>query len=82
MFNSVKKSKALNEVEPVKNINKNLKSFLEISPVQKEILSLHKLQNHAQEQHSFGLKEDNPPQGNCHNQFNHQSLSHIEQEYQ
>ena len=50
--------------------------------MQKEILSLHKLQNHAQEQHSFGLKEDNPPQGNCHNQFNHPSLSHIEQEYQ
>ena len=30
-------SKTMSEVRPVKNINKNLQSFLEISPVQKEV---------------------------------------------
>ena len=34
-----KKSKALSEVKPVENISKNLQSFLEISPVQKKVLS-------------------------------------------
>ena len=33
-----KKSKALSEVIPVENIIKNLQSFLEIIPVQKEVL--------------------------------------------
>ena len=33
-----KKSKTLSEVKPVKNKSKNLQSFLEISPVQKEVL--------------------------------------------
>ena len=33
-----KRSKMLNEVKPVENISKNPKSFLEIRPVQKEIL--------------------------------------------
>ena len=33
-----KKSKTLSEVKPVENINTNLQSFLEISPVQKEVL--------------------------------------------
>ena len=32
-----KKSKTLSEVKPVENISKNL-SFLEINPVQKEVL--------------------------------------------
>ena len=36
------------EVKPVENISKNLQSFLEISPMQKEVL-LHKLQDHAYE---------------------------------
>ena len=31
-----KRSKTLSEIKPVKNINKNLQSFLEISPMQKE----------------------------------------------
>ena len=44
-----KTSKTLNEVKPVKNISKNLQSFLEISPVQKEVLLSHKLQDHAYE---------------------------------
>ena len=43
-----KRSKALSEVKPIEN-SKNLKSFLEISPVQKEVLSSHKLQEHAYE---------------------------------
>ena len=36
-----KRNKTLNEVEPVGNISKNLQSFLEISPLQKEIFFLH-----------------------------------------
>ena len=37
------------EAKPVENISKNLQSFLEISPVQKEVLLSHKLQNHTYE---------------------------------
>ena len=33
-----KRNKALSEVKPVENISKNLQSFLEISPAQKEVL--------------------------------------------
>ena len=47
VINRGKRSKALSEVKPVKNISKNPLSFLEISPVQKEVLSSHKLQDHA-----------------------------------
>ena len=43
-----KRIKTLSEVKPVKNLSKNLQSFLELSPVQKEVLS-HKLEDHAQE---------------------------------
>ena len=32
-----KKSKTLSGVKPVKNISKNLQSFLEIRPMQKEV---------------------------------------------
>ena len=42
-----KRSKTLSEVKPVENISKNLQSFLEISPVQKEVLPSHKLRDHA-----------------------------------
>ena len=41
-----KRSKTLIEVKPVKNISKNLQSFVEIIPKQKDVLS-HKLQDHA-----------------------------------
>ena len=44
-----KRSKTLSEVKPVENISKNLQSFLEISPVQKEVLPSHKLRDHAYE---------------------------------
>ena len=44
-----KTSKTLSEVKPVENISKNLQSFLEISPVQKEVLLSHKLRDHAYE---------------------------------
>ena len=44
-----KKSKTLSEVKPVENISKNLNSFLEINPVQTEVLLSHKLQDHAYE---------------------------------
>ena len=36
-----KRNKTLNEAKPVKNISKNLHSFLEISQVQKEVLLSH-----------------------------------------
>ena len=39
-----KRSKTLSEIKPVKNISKNLQSFLEISPLKKEVLPSHKLQ--------------------------------------
>ena len=42
-----KRSKTLSEVKPVENISKNLESFVEISPVQKEVFLSHKLQDHA-----------------------------------
>ena len=44
-----KRSKTLSEVKPVESISKNLQSFLEISPVQKEVLPSLKLRDHAYE---------------------------------
>ena len=49
VINRGKRSKKLSEVKPVENISKNLQSFLEISPVQKEVFPSHKLQDHAYE---------------------------------
>ena len=45
-----KRSKTLSKVNPVENMSENPQSFLEISPVQKEVLPSHKLQDHAYEQ--------------------------------
>ena len=39
----------LSEIKPVKNISKNLQSFLEVSPKQKEVFPSHKLQDHTHE---------------------------------
>ena len=48
------------EVKPVENISKNLHSFLEINPEQKEVLPSHKLQDHSYEYwNPFESKEDN-----------------------
>ena len=78
-----KRSKTLSEVKPIENISKNLQSFLEINPVQKEVLLSHKLRDHAYEyQNPFELKEDNLSQRNCQNQLSHPGLSHIKQECQ
>ena len=44
-----KRNKTLSEVKQVENISKNLPSFLEISPVQKEDLPSHNLLDHAYE---------------------------------
>ena len=83
MINRGRRSKALSEVEPVKNISKNLQSFLEISPVQKEVLLYCKLRVHAYEYYNpFRLDEDNLSQRNCQNQLIHPGLSHTEQECQ
>ena len=81
VINREKKSKTLNEVKPVENINKNMHSFPEIHPTQKEALSSHKLQDNAYED-PFRLKEYNPSQRNCKNQLSDPSLSDIGQEYQ
>ena len=81
VINRGKRSKTLSEVKPVKNINKNRQSFLEISPVQEEVLLSHKLRDHAYEyQNSFELKGDNLSQRNSQNQLSHPGLSHTEQE--
>ena len=41
--------KKMSEVKLVEKVSKNLQSFLEISPAQKEVLLSHKLQDHADE---------------------------------
>ena len=83
MIDREKRSETLSEVKPVKNIKKNLESFLEISPVQKEVLLSHKLRDHAYEdQNPFELKEDNFSQRNCQNELSHSGLCHTEQECQ
>ena len=82
MIDRGNRSKTPSEVKPVENISKNLQSFLEICSVQKILLPLHKLQNHADGQNCFGLKEDNLSQRNCQNQLSHQGLSHTEKECQ
>ena len=49
MIDRGKRNKSLSEVKPVKNIKKNLQSFLVISSKQEEILLSHKLQDLAYE---------------------------------
>ena len=49
MIDRGKRSKTLSEVKLVENTSKNLKSFLEISPVRKEVILSRKLQDHAYE---------------------------------
>ena len=74
MIDRGKRRKALNEVKSVENIKKNLQNFLEINPVQKEVLPSDKVQ-------PFRIKGiRNPSQQNCQNQLIHPNLSHIEQE--
>ena len=49
MINRGKRSKTVREIKPIKNISKNLQSFVEISPMLKKVLPSHKLQDHAYE---------------------------------
>ena len=42
-------SKTLGEIKPIQNISTNSESFLEIIPVQKEVIHSHKLQHYAYE---------------------------------
>ena len=49
VINRGKRIKTLSEVNSVKNISKNPQSFREISPLQKEVLLSHKLQDHVYE---------------------------------
>ena len=83
VINRGKRSNTLSEVKPVKNISKNLQSFLEISPMQKEVFLSHKLRDHAYEyQNLLRLREDNLSQRKCQNQLSHPGLSHTDQECQ
>ena len=47
MIDRGRRSKTLSEVRPVKTISKNLQGFLEISPLQKEVLPSLKLRDDA-----------------------------------
>ena len=49
MIDGGKRSKTMSKIKPVENISKNLQSFPEIGPMQKEVLLSHKLQDHAYE---------------------------------
>ena len=49
MGDQQRKKKKVSEVKPVKNISMNLQSFQEVSPVQKEVLLSHKMQDHVYE---------------------------------
>ena len=49
VINRGKRSKIVSEVKPVENISKNLQSFLEVTPIQKEVLLSYQLQDHTYE---------------------------------
>ena len=49
VINRGKRNKTLSEVKLVKNISKNLQSFLVVNPIQKEVLLSHKLRDYAYE---------------------------------
>ena len=49
VINTGKRSVTVSEVKLVENISKNLQSFLEISPMKKDALLSHKLQDYAYE---------------------------------
>ena len=49
MIDRGKRCRTMSKVKPVENISKNPQSFLEINPVQKEVLPSHKLQDHVYE---------------------------------
>ena len=53
-----KKSNTISEDKSVENISKKPQSFLEMSPVEKEVFLSHKLQD--QLKNPLELKEDNP----------------------
>ena len=49
VINRGKRSKTLSELKLVKNISKNPQGFVEISPMQMEVLLSRKLHDHAYE---------------------------------
>ena len=56
-----------------------MQSFLEISPVQKEVLLYIHWKTMHEYYNPFRLKEDNLSEGDCQNQLSHPGLSHTEQ---
>ena len=79
MIDRGKRNKTLSEVKPLKNISKNLQSFLNISLMQKEVLRksfLHiNLRPCIWAENPLELKEDNSSQRNYQNQLSYPSLS-------
>ena len=65
VIDSGKRSKTLSEVKLVENISKNLRSFLEINPMQKEVLLSRKLQDHAFSFFNCYLAVPWPTLGHC-----------------
>ena len=49
VINRGERSRLLSEVNPVENVGNTIQSFLEISPLQKEVLLSHKLRDHGYE---------------------------------
>ena len=63
-------SKAVNDVNPIENINKDYQSFQMKSHVEYEVLPLLKLLDYTYEQQNLlGLKEGNPSQVYCERQL-------------
>ena len=56
LINRGKTNKTPSEIKPVENISKNAQGFLEINPVQKEVLPSHKLQDMLRVIESFLIK--------------------------
>ena len=80
MIERGKRSKTLSEVKQVENISKNLQSFLEIRPVQKEVLISHDCETMHMNTRILSDKRKITSQRNCQNQLCHPGLSHREQE--
>ena len=77
MINRGKRRKIWSEVNPDKNLNKNLQSFLVISPVQQEVVLSHKLLKYVyKQQNPFRIKEEN------RNHLIHPTFCHIDQTFQ
>ena len=77
MIDRGKRSKTLSEVKPIENISKNVQSFLEIIPMQKESF----FHINCETMHmSTRIPSEYLSQRDFQNQLSHPGLSHTEQE--